>query len=562
MKKISFLIILLNLNLNLFSQETKQLLTNSAFDYVQKKEFDKAINCYSQLIQNDPKDSYSYFDRGIIKMKIDDYKGAINDFSQAIAINNLEPDYFLFKAKAESKIKLYKNAIKNLNEFIKIEAENSEVYHERGLNNVALKNYNAGMQDYNKAILYRANNYQAYSDRGLLKEKLNDLKGAISDYTIVIKKDSLNEITFLRRAKLYVKLKKLDAALLDCNKTLKINLNNLGAIALRKELLKKTLKSGVKKQIKINGKAQGTTYHITYIDNYERDFQYEIDKLLMDFDYSVSTYNPNSIITKVNNNIGVEVDKYFINCFNKAKEVWKNTDGAFDPTVLPLTNIWGFGPGKKSTIEKTKIDSILKFVGFDLIELKERKIIKKDPRVALDFNAFAQGYSVDIIAHFLDAKKIKSYSVEIGGEIFAKGVDLKNDFWKIAIEEPIDNKFSLNPTRAIVELNNKAISTSGNNRRYIIENGIKYAHHLDPRTGYPTKNNLLSASIIANDCISSDANATGVLVMGLEKAKLFLANHSELQAYLIYSDEQGNNKVYMTSGLNSILQEVQNKKSN
>lgn len=562
MKKALFILLSISFSLNLFSQDKKQLLTNSAFDYVQKKEFDKAINCYSQLIQNDPKDSYSYFDRGLIKMKIDDYNGAINDFSKAIAINNLEPDYYLFKAKAEYKSKSYKNAIKNLNLFIKIESNNSEVYHERGLNNVALKNYKSGIRDYNKAILFRSNNYQAYADRALLKEKLNDLKGALSDYTIIIKNDSLNEIAHLRRAKLYVKLKKLDDALADCNKILKINLINNEAISLRNKLIKKNLKKGDKIQIKIGGKTQGTTYHITYIDNYTRNFQYEIDKLLLDFDFSVSTYNPNSIITKVNNNKDVEVDNYFINCFNKAKEVWKNTDGAFDPTVLPLTNIWGFGPGKKSTIEKTKIDSILQFVGFDLIELKGRKIIKKDPRVALDFNAFAQGYSVDVIAQFLDSKEIKSYSVEIGGEVFAKGIDLKGNFWKIGIEEPIDNKLTLNPIRAIIELNNIAISTSGNNRRYTIENGIKYAHHLDPRTGYPAKNNLLSASIIANDCISSDANATGVLVMGLEKAKLFLANHSELQAYLIYSDEQGNNKVYMTPKLNSILQEVQNKKSN
>ena len=149
--------------------------------------------------------------------------------------------------------------------------------------------------------------------------------------------------------------------------------------------------------VKFEGEAQGTTYHITYFDAKNRDFQTEIDSLLRDFDLSVSTYIPNSIISRINSNEkNVKVDKYFIRCFNKAKEVWKNTDGAFDPTVYPLVNAWGFGPGKKQKIEKAKIDSMLQFVGFDLIRLKGNTIIKKDPRVALDFNAFAQGYSVDV----------------------------------------------------------------------------------------------------------------------------------------------------------------------
>lgn len=310
--------------------------------------------------------------------------------------------------------------------------------------------------------------------------------------------------------------------------------------------------------IKLEGEAQGTTYHITYFDHQNRNFQPEIEQILKDFDLSVSTYIPNSIISKINSNEeNVIVDKYFIACFSKAKEVWKNTNGAFDPTVYPLSNAWGFGPGKKQIIEKTKIDSIMKFVGFQLIELKGNKIVKKDPRVALDFNAFAQGYSVDVVSDFLNSKKIKSYIVEIGGEVYAKGKkpDIKN--WTIGIEKPIDNKESENPLKAIVKLENKAIATSGNYRRFVIEDGVKYAHHIDPKTGYPTKNNLLSASIFAKECISSDAYATGVLVLGLEKAKVFLQKHPELQAYLIYSDEKGNYQVYETSGIKSILTETE-----
>jgi thiamine biosynthesis lipoprotein len=310
--------------------------------------------------------------------------------------------------------------------------------------------------------------------------------------------------------------------------------------------------------VRIEGQAQGTTYHITYYDLENRGFQPEIEKILADFDKSVSTYLPSSIISRINSNQkNVLVDTYFITCFNKAKEIWKNTDGAFDPTVYPLVNAWGFGPGKKQKIEKTKIDSILQFVGFDLIELKGKKIVKKDPRVSLDFNAFAQGYSVDVVSDFLNSKKINSYIVEIGGEVYAKGKKTNGDNWTIGIEKPIENKTSENPAKAIVKLENLAIATSGNYRRFIIEDGIRYGHHIDPKTGYPTKNNLLSASIFASDCISSDANATGVLVMGLEKAKIFLQAHPELQAYLIYSDDKGNYQVYETPGLKSIITEVE-----
>lgn len=309
--------------------------------------------------------------------------------------------------------------------------------------------------------------------------------------------------------------------------------------------------------IVIEGIAQGTSYHITYFDKKNRDLQPQINKILLDFDLSVSTYIPNSIISKINSNVkNVKVDTYFKACFNKAKEVWKNTDGTFDPTVYPIVNAWGFGPGKKQKIEKEKIDSMLQFVGFNLIELRGNKIIKKDPRVALDFNAFAQGYSVDVVSTFLKSKGIISFVVEIGGEVYASGKNLNGDYWKVGIEKPIDNIVDTNPLKALVKLENLAVATSGNYRRFVIEDGIKYAHHIDPKTGYPTKNNLISASIFSKECITSDANATGVLVMGLEKAKIFLSLHPELQAYLIYSDDSGKYQVYETPGLKEIVAEV------
>lgn len=310
--------------------------------------------------------------------------------------------------------------------------------------------------------------------------------------------------------------------------------------------------------VRIGGNTQGTTYHITYYDKQNRNFQADIEKILVDFDKSVSTYLPASIISRVNSNEkNVMADNYFTVCFNKAKEVWENTNGAFDPTVYPLVNAWGFGPGQKLKLDKNIIDSILQFVGFGLIELKGGYVIKKDPRVSLDFNAFAQGYSVDVVSGFLGSKGIASYIVEIGGEVFAKGKKPDGENWKAGIEKPVDNPDSENPLKAIVKIEDMAVATSGNYRKFYFENGKRYAHHIDPETGYPAKNNLLSATVMAKDCISSDAYATGILVMGLENAIRYLELHKEIQAYLIYSDDDGNYRIFETPGMKAVISEAE-----
>lgn len=306
---------------------------------------------------------------------------------------------------------------------------------------------------------------------------------------------------------------------------------------------------GQTESIYLEGFAQGTSYHITYLDNRGRNFQKDIDRLLRRFDRSVSTYQSNSLISKINHNqFYWRTDPYFNACFKKAKEIWALTEGAFDPTVYPLVNAWGFGPEKKNSIEQSKIDSLLSFVGFDKIELKRGRITKSDPRVSLDFNAFAQGYSVDLVSDLLLSKGISSFVVEIGGEVFAHG---QRDGlpWYIGLEQPIENKTNVNPLNVIFQIENIGVATSGNYRKFTVENGVKIVHHIDPRTGKPTSNQLLSASIFTDQCISSDALATAVLVMGLEKAKLFLAAHPEIQAYLIYSDVDGKYQVFITPKL-------------
>jgi thiamine biosynthesis lipoprotein len=301
----------------------------------------------------------------------------------------------------------------------------------------------------------------------------------------------------------------------------------------------------------MEGFAQGTTYHITYIDSSDKfsNLQDEIDSILTDFDFSVSTYNTNSLISKINSNQYYDtLDYYFTRCFTEGKKIWKATKGAFDPTVYPLVNSWGFGPKKQDNRTAEQIDSILQFVGFELIELKNGKICKKDPRVALDFNAFAQGFSVDVVSNYLKSKNIYSFIAEIGGELYAQGHKEDGTNWIIGIEEPIDNKETTNPLTILVQIDGVAVATSGNYRRYFIENGIKYAHHIDPKTGYPSKNNLLSASVFSKECISADATATGLLVMGLKRAKQFLKKHKEIEAFLIYSDDNGMYQTFETEG--------------
>ena len=305
-------------------------------------------------------------------------------------------------------------------------------------------------------------------------------------------------------------------------------------------------------QLKLEGEAQGTTYHIEYVDALNRDLQYEIDSLLYFFDLGVSTYVPNSQITLINNNsIQSTSNPYFINCFNTAKRIWKNTKGAFDPTVYPFVNAWGFGPESylKNKPTPHQIDSIKSFVGFSKISLRSDSIIKYDPRVRLDFNAFAQGYSVDVVGQFLETNGIYNYLVEIGGEVFAKGPN-----WLIGIESPDYNKNALNPIQLVIKINCKGVATSGNYRKYVEFDGVKYAHHIDPSTGYPTKNRLLSATVISNETIISDATATGLLVLGLRKAKRYLKRHQEIDALLIYSNKSGVFKSYYSKNWNYTIE--------
>ncbi len=312
--------------------------------------------------------------------------------------------------------------------------------------------------------------------------------------------------------------------------------------------------------VKIAGFTQGTTYHITYETPDTSDLKPEIESLLNDFSKLFSLYDPSSLISKINRNEETLVNNMFKYVFNKSGQVWKESDGYFDVTVLPLVNAWGFGPGEKVNMEKSRLDSLLQFVGMEKIKIVDDRIIKEKPEIQLDFNAIAKGYSVDVVAEYFDNNKIKNYMIEIGGEIRTKGLNPNNKLWKIGVDRPdFGNMIPGQQMQVILQMKNKSLATSGNYRKFYEEDGVKYAHSINPKTGYPSKNQLLSTTVIANDCISADAWATAFMVMGLEKSIQLLENQNELEAYLIYSDEIGQYQAYYTKGMkNLIYQELQN----
>ncbi|MCF8294434.1 MAG: FAD:protein FMN transferase [Bacteroidales bacterium] len=300
------------------------------------------------------------------------------------------------------------------------------------------------------------------------------------------------------------------------------------------------------------GLTQGTTYHITYkgAENYKP----QIDSLLAEFDTSLSTYNKESLITAINENRSDSADRFLTYCVEQALLICQASNGAFDITIGPLANSWGFGFKNKETITPEKIDSLLPFVGCDKVSIVGNRIIKASPEVILNVNAIAQGYAVDVVCEWLESKKVSNYMVEIGGEVKVKGLNPHQSEWKVGINEPIDDSLNVNQDiHEVVRISEHAMATSGNYRKFYVENGVKYSHTLDPKTGYPVKHNLLSASVLAKTCIEADAYATAFMVVGLEKALEILKLHPELEAYFIYADPNGTFQTYYTQGMKEHL---------
>lgn len=310
-----------------------------------------------------------------------------------------------------------------------------------------------------------------------------------------------------------------------------------------------------KYKVVTDGRAQGTTYRITIMVDSVADYSADYARMLNDIDQSLSTYQSNSLISRINaGESGIALDEHFYTVMQGAFLSYRESKGAFDPTLSPLIEYWGFGKTQFGTLDSSKVDSMMRYVGLNRVQLDSATRILKMPKgYALNFNASAQGYSVDAISEFLLSNGVNDFMVEVGGELRTHGQG-QQGAWRIGIDKP-DERRTGEEHQTILSLENAAVATSGNYRKFSVDSisGERYVHTLDPKTGYPVKHKLVSATVIHESCMMADAMATALLVMGFEEAKRFLEKHRNYEAYLIYFDEDGTQRVYMTPGFERFI---------
>lgn len=296
--------------------------------------------------------------------------------------------------------------------------------------------------------------------------------------------------------------------------------------------------------IRLGGNVFGTTYGIIYYG--DSNYETAIDGLFLDVNTSLSTYIPNSDISRINKGEKeVKVDALFKEVFQKSERIFKETDGYFDPTVGDLVNAWGFGPEKPlNDLDSAKVAELMTFVGFNKVKINNDLVVKEYDETYFDFNSIAKGYGIDVVGRFLESKGIKNYLVEIGGEIRARGTKPDSQLWTVQLDNP--NTDGTRTAYTLLQLTDKSMASSGNYRKFrITEEGQKYVHTINPKTGYATESNLLAATVIANlDCADVDAYATAFMAMGLEKTKEFLKSKPKLEVILIYADKKGELKEF------------------
>ena len=298
----------------------------------------------------------------------------------------------------------------------------------------------------------------------------------------------------------------------------------------------------------------GTAYKIVY--QHDKDLSKEIREELMKVDFSLSPFNEKSVITAVNQNRDVVLDTLFLDVFTKAMEISRETDGAFDITVAPLVNAWGFGFKNETRPTPRQVDSLLQIVGYKKVRLEDNKIIKQDRRMMLDCSAIAKGYGVDVVARYLRSQGVQNFMVEIGGEVVTSGVNPQRLPWRVGVVKPSEDSLNVNnELQTILNVTDKAMATSGNYRNFYYKNGKRFAHTIDPKTGFPVQHSLLSATVLADECAVADAYATSFMVMGLERAKKLLERHPELMVYLIYDDGKDSLAVWFSPSLQDKIEE-------
>lgn len=315
----------------------------------------------------------------------------------------------------------------------------------------------------------------------------------------------------------------------------------------------------------LTGRTMGTSYNITYVDSVQRDLKPQVDDLLEEINLDVSTYIEESFISRFNRSqLVVRLDSatanpHFQTVFTRSREIYADTKGYFDPTVMPLVNYWGFGYTEKKAVtevDSVKVDSLKNSVGLNKLSRSETEgqiiFYKEDVQIQLDFSAIAKGYGVDAVGEIMEKAGIQNYLVEIGREVRARGQNSRGTWWTIGINTPREDA-GLNDLIAVVPLRDQSVATSGNYRNYYEVNGLKYGHQINPLTGYPEQNNLLSVSVFAEDCMTADGYATALMVMGLEKALQFVEARQELEAVFVYGAADGKMKVKVSSGLEDVI---------
>jgi len=300
-----------------------------------------------------------------------------------------------------------------------------------------------------------------------------------------------------------------------------------------------------------SGETQGTYYHIKYLSPQGKSFQFQIDSLLTEIDSSVSIYKPYSIISSLNNGEEIEPDEIFNLVYFDALHVGISTEGFFDCTVSPLVKYWGFynNDTNEVKVDSVAIQSIMNKVGIDKMTWGDSAVVLAQG-VKLDFNAIAQGTSVDLIAILLEEKGVLNYLIEVGGELKAKGINADGNVWRVGIDKPSEEIDFKNRFQFILDLKDKALATSGNYRKFYVKDGVKYAHTINPKTGFPSQNRLLSVTVVANECSLADAYATAFMAMGLKKTKKIIKIlNDELEVYVVYTDKNGDWKTYISPSM-------------
>ena len=298
----------------------------------------------------------------------------------------------------------------------------------------------------------------------------------------------------------------------------------------------------------------GTTYKIVY--ECDSDLSVPIREELMKVDHSLSPFNKESVITAVNQNREVTLDPYFVEVFTKAMEISVDTEGAFDITVAPLVNAWGFGFKNEQMPTAHQVDSLRRIIGYQKVSLADGKIRKQDSRMMLDCSAIAKGFGVDAVARMLYSRGVQNYMVEVGGEVVTRGVNAQRLPWRVGVVKPTEDSLSIgHELQTVLNVTDKAMATSGNYRNFYYKNGRRYAHTIDPKTGYPVQHSLLSATVLADNCTMADAYATSFMVMGMERAQKLLERHPELMAYLIYDTGKGDLAVWFSPSLQDKIEE-------